>query len=173
MKRVSFQDFLERASLLYGDKYDYSKVKWVNTSIKVCIICPDHGEWWTSPNNFLNGHKCPACSGRERITKEVFISRSKVIHKHRYDYSKVEWKNSNSDVCIICPVHGDFWQKPKYHMLGNGCQKCFATPKSTTEEFVKKTMRQLKENLLIQAADDLWEYNYDEDETTFKFIGVR
>ena len=96
MKRVSFQDFLERASLLYGDKYDYSKVKWVNTSIKVCIICPDHGEWWTSPNNFLNGHKCPACSGRERITKEVFISRSKVIHKHRYDYSKVEWKNSNS-----------------------------------------------------------------------------
>lgn len=138
MKRVSFQDFLERASLLYGDKYDYSKVKWVNTSIKVCIICPDHGEWWTSPNNFLNGHKCPACSGRERITKEVFISRSKVIHKHRYDYSKVEWKNSNSDVCIICPVHGDFWQKPKYHMLGNGCQKCFATPKSTTEEFVKK-----------------------------------
>ena len=37
-----------------------------------------------------------------------------------------------------------------------------------TEEFVKKTMRQLKKNLLIQADDDLWEYNYDEDETTFK-----
>ena len=56
MKRVSFQDFLERASLLYGDKYDYSKVQWVNTSTKVCIVCPEHGEWWTSPNTFLHGH---------------------------------------------------------------------------------------------------------------------
>ncbi len=37
-----------------------------------------------------------------------------------------------------------------------------------TEEFVKKTMSQLKKNLLIQADDDHWEYNYDEDETTFK-----
>ena len=138
MKRVSYQDFLARVSLLYGDKYDYSKVQWVNTSIKVCIVCPEHGEWWTTPNNFLNGHKCPACSGRQRITKEIFISRSKEIHKNRYDYSKIEWINTNTDVCIVCPIHGNFWQKPKYHLLGNGCQKCFATPESSTEEFIKK-----------------------------------
>ena len=49
--------------------------------------------------------------------------------------------------------------KHDFHEVGN---------EQATEEFVKKTMRQLKENLLIQAADDLWEYNYDEDETTFK-----
>ncbi len=135
---VSLSEFITRAKSLYGEKYDYSKVQWVNTQVKVCIICPEHGEWWTTPNNFLSGHKCPSCSGRQRITKEVFISRSKKIHNNRYDYSKIVWKDANTDVCIICPIHGDFLQKPKYHLMGNGCQKCFATPKSTTEEFIKK-----------------------------------
>lgn len=135
---VSFSEFVTRAKVLYGDKYDYSKVQWVNTQIKVCIICPEHGEWWTTPNNFLSGHKCPACSGRLRITKEIFLSRSKEIHKNRYDYSKVEWKSPNTEVCIICPIHGDFFQKPRNHLLGMGCQKCFGSPKSSTEEFIKK-----------------------------------
>ncbi len=81
---ISFSDFVTRAKALYGDKYDYSKVQWVNTQIKICIICPEHGEWFTTPNNFLSGHKCPACSGRLKITKEIFLSRSKEIHKNRY-----------------------------------------------------------------------------------------
>ncbi len=135
---VSLLEFIQRAKSLYGEKYDYSKVYWTNTQTKICIICPEHGEWWTIPSNFLSGHKCPACSGRQRITKEIFISRSKEIHKNRYDYSKVIWVNQKTDVCIVCPVHGDFWQKPKNHIRGNGCQKCFATPKSSTKEFIKK-----------------------------------
>ncbi|MBQ9238175.1 hypothetical protein IJ556_00440 [bacterium] len=137
-KRLSFSDFVDRTQKLYGDSYDYSKVNFINTSTKVCITCSKHGDFWITPNNFLNGHKCPTCSGRQRITKEVFISRSTAIHKGRYDYSKVEWNGANKEVCIICPVHGEFWQIAKYHFIGNGCQKCFACPKSTTEEFIKK-----------------------------------
>ncbi|MBO7582532.1 MAG: hypothetical protein J6T20_01920 [Treponema sp.] len=138
MKKTYYSDFLKQATQLYGDKYDYSKVKYVNSSTKICVVCPEHGEFWTIPNNFLKGHKCPACSGRQRITKEVFISRSTIIHKGRYNYSKINWINTSTKVCIICSIHGDFWQIPKYHLLGNGCQKCFATPKSNTEEFIKK-----------------------------------
>jgi hypothetical protein len=138
MKRLSKSDFIERATQLYGDKYDYSKVNFVNTSTKVCVICPEHGEFWIIPNNFLKGHKCPTCSGRQRITKEVFVSRSSAIHNGRYDYSKVEWNGAKNEVCIICPIHGEYWQLAKYHLQGNGCPKCFATPKSSTEDFIKK-----------------------------------
>lgn len=137
-KKITFSDFLNRASKLYGNKYDYSKVKFTNTSTKVCIICPEHGEFEITPNNFLRGHKCPTCSGRQRITKEVFISRSTIVHKGRYDYSKVDWKGATKAVCIICPVHGEFQQIARNHMQGNGCQKCFATPKSNTMEFIRK-----------------------------------
>lgn len=138
MKRLTIIEFIERAIHIYGDIYEYSKVHFVNTSTKVCISCREHGDFWITPNNFLNGHKCIGCNGRERVTKEVFISRSKIIHKSRYDYSKVNYKGAQNKVCIICPVHGEFWQKATYHLSGNGCQQCFATPKSSTEEFIRK-----------------------------------
>jgi uncharacterized protein YycO len=33
-------DFIDRARQRHGDKYDYSKVNYINTNTKVCIICP-------------------------------------------------------------------------------------------------------------------------------------
>lgn len=137
-RKLTIEEFVNRSRELYGAKYDYSKVNYVNTSTKVCITCKDHGDFWITPSNFLGGHKCPACSGRERITPDVFIRRSTAIHNGRYDYSKVDYKGLGKRVCIICPVHGEFWQVAQYHMLGQGCPKCFGSPKSTTEEFVEK-----------------------------------
>ena len=138
MKRLTTDEFIRRAKELYGDKYDYSKVNYHNSNSKVCVVCPIHGEFMTIPNNFLKGHACPACAGRQRITRDVFIERSSKKHSNRYDYSKVDYKGRDELVCIICPIHGEFWQKPEYHMNGNGCPKCFGTPKSSTEEFINK-----------------------------------
>lgn len=138
MQRLTKEIFVAKAKELYGEKYDYSKVEYKNSKTKVIIICPEHGDFLIIPNNFLNGHSCPTCSGRQRRTKEVFIERAMNKHGNRYDYSKIEYKGADEPVCIVCPIHGDFWQKPSVHMNGHGCQMCFATPKSTTAEFVKK-----------------------------------
>ena len=137
-RKLTLEAFIERARQLYGDKFDYSKVVYVNSETKICITCPEHGDFWMTPNNFLNNHKCPTCSGRQRITKEVFIERSLHIHKSRYDYSKVDYHGLDIPVTIICPIHGEFQQKPSGHMNGRGCYKCFGAPKSTTEEFIRK-----------------------------------
>ena len=137
-RRLTRKEFIDRSKKFFGDKYDYSKVDYKNSQTKVCIICPEHGEFWTIPNNFIKGHGCPACSGRQRITKELFIQRSAKIHSCRYDYSKVDYKGKKEPVCIICPIHGEFWQKPEQHLQGSGCQKCYATPKSNTQEFIIK-----------------------------------
>lgn len=131
--------FIDRARQLYGDKYDYSKVVYINSAIKVCITCPTHGDFWMTPSNHLQKHGCPVCSGRQRLTKEQFIERSKRKHNDRYDYSKVEYVNSSTRVCIICPIHGEFFQTPRVHMMrGHGCPMCFGSPKSTTDEFIRK-----------------------------------
>lgn len=47
--------FISKAILVHGNKYDYSKVEYINNHTKVCIICPEHGEFWQTPNNHLNG----------------------------------------------------------------------------------------------------------------------
>lgn len=52
-KRLSQQEFIERATEVHNGKYDYSKVEYKNVSTKVCIICPEHGEFWQSPNGHL------------------------------------------------------------------------------------------------------------------------
>ena len=123
------EEFIEKAKKVHGDKYDYSKVKYVNNRTKVCIICPEHGEFWQTPNHHLQGHGCKYCKNeniRKRCTHNItiFIEKARKVHGDKYDYSKVEYINSKTKVCIICPIHGEFWQVPSYHLSGNGCPEC-------------------------------------------------
>ena len=60
----------------------------------------------------------------KKLTTEFFIERAKKVHGDKYNYSKVEYLDCYTPVCIICPKHGEFWQKPKNHLIGRGCQKC-------------------------------------------------
>lgn len=71
-----------------------------------------------------------------RYTKELFIQKSKEIHNNKYDYSLVNYKNTNIKVKIICPVHGVFEQIPKVHYKGHGCSVCSNNKKMTTEQFI-------------------------------------
>lgn len=72
------------------------------------------------------------------------IEKCKVKFNNFYNYdSVVEPKYSKDKVCIICPVHGEFWQSLDNHLHGHGCPKCkFDESKKrlkyTKEEFVKK-----------------------------------
>ena len=140
--------FIEEAKRIHGDKYDYSKVEYVNNHTKVCIICPKHGEFWQTPNSHLRGCGCFKCSLEKRTadksyTTESFIKKAISIHGDKYDYSKVNYINSNTPVTIICSKHGEFQQKPARHLQGSGCQKCSIeinalNNKHTTEEFIEK-----------------------------------
>jgi len=128
-KTSSTRKFIEKVKAIYGDKYDYSKVEYKSSSQKVCIICPKHGEFWQTPNNHLRGHGCAKCQYETLHTlfannTENFVKKAKEIHGNKYDYSKTMYKNSGTKVCIICPIHGEFWQRPANHLLGIGCPLC-------------------------------------------------
>ena len=142
-KKLTSEEFIKRAKEVHSNKYDYSKVNYINYHTKVCIICPEHGEFWQEPANHLSGQKCPKCASIEvhinqSNGKDGFILKAKDIHGNKYDYSKVDYINNYTKVCIICPEHGEFWQKPLKHIQGKGCPDCGGTKKLTTEEFIKK-----------------------------------
>lgn len=69
----------------------------------------------------------------KRKTTEEFIQAAKKVHGDLYDYSQVVYINSYIKVRIGCPKHGFFFQKPKYHLKGNGCPKCGGSIKHTNE----------------------------------------
>ena len=52
-------DFIERAREMHGDRYDYSKSRYVNTSTKIKVMCREHGEFHQLPHNHLKGQNCP------------------------------------------------------------------------------------------------------------------
>ena len=137
-RKKSIEQFIKESRTVHGDKYDYSKVEYYNIDKKVCIICPEHGEFWQTPYHHLNGCGCPKCVGQGKTTEDV-VEEFKKIHGDKYDYSKVEYTNSLKKVCIICPEHGEFWQSPTNHLNGCGCPKCSNVKHKTTNEFIKES----------------------------------
>ena len=131
-------EFIEKARKVHGDKYDYSMVNYVDTKTKVYIIDKENGGFWQTPNSHLAGHGCK--KSIENKEKE-FIEQAKRIHDNKYDYSKVKFKNMDTPVTIICPIHGEFQQSPYNHLLGHGCRKCCGTAKKTTEEFIEEAKK--------------------------------
>lgn len=147
-KKLTKEEFIERSRAIHGDKYDYSLVEYQGKDIKVKIICPIHGVFEQTPNNHMHGFGCYKC-GREAVskkykyTKEDFVRVANEKHNHKYDYSLVDYVDSQHKVKIICPVHGVFEQKANNHMAGMGCKLCANEENAkhqakTTEEFIKK-----------------------------------
>ena len=143
-KKKSNNEFIREVQLIHHNRYDYSKLEYVNNKTKVCIICPDHGEFWQILSDHLNGKGCPQCAGNVRYNKDTFVEKAKIIHNDRYDYSKVQYVNAHTKVCIICPEHGEFWQTPNNHLNGNGCPLCKNRKignvlRDTVEDFIEKS----------------------------------
>lgn len=59
--KVSTQDFIEKAKLVHGARYNYSKVDYREHSNKVIITCPEHGDFEQTPSSHLRGSNCPRC----------------------------------------------------------------------------------------------------------------
>lgn len=126
--RKTTSQFVEEAQKVHGDKYDYSEVEYVNTHTPVRIKCRRCGVvFLQSPANHLVGRGCPKCSKKQthkRVTQEMFIAKVRVVHGDKYDYSKTDYQDMRSKVLIVCPRHGEFWQRAQSHLSGNGCPAC-------------------------------------------------
>lgn len=129
-KRKTTEQFIAEARAIHGEKYDYSKVKYVSNKGKVIITCPIHGEFQQRAIEHLRSCGCTKCakdnSKRSRgCGKDIFIEKAKAIHGDKYDYSKVNYVNSYTPVVIVCPIHGEFTKLPKNHIIeGQGCPTC-------------------------------------------------
>lgn len=113
------------------EKYDFSNIVYERSNCKIQLYCgkqdkcgKEHGIFYITPNDLLNGHGCPKCSKVYRRTQDELIEDFRIVHGDKYDYSKVEFKNMRTKVCMICPEHGEFWQLPDSHIRGQGCPQC-------------------------------------------------
>lgn len=139
-KRMTTDEFVQKAKQVHGNKYDYSKTVYVKSREKVVIVCPVHGPFEQLPPSHLSGNGCPGCArewteehrrnlqessrASRGMTTEEWVERAKAVHGDKYDYSQTVYVNQRTDVTIICPKHGSFRQKADSHLRGHGCVQC-------------------------------------------------
>lgn len=175
--KLSKEEFIKRAKDVHGDKYDYSKVNYENYSTKVCIICPEHGEFWQVPNSHLSGNGCPACAGLRPLTTQDFIKRAVSIHGNKYDYSNAQYISERKKIKIICPIHGEFFQTPKNHLRGNGCPECgkkYAREwrKNDYKSFIEESTKRFNNSFIFPNIETEYENSHSKIHIKCKKCGT-
>ena len=131
--------FIAKAKKIHGERYDYSKVNYINAKTKINILCKEHGYFQQTPSNHLSNYNCQKCANNYKSDTLSFIEKAKIIHNNKYDYSNVSYINADTPVTIICQEHGEFNQIPDFHINRKcGCPKCSNNIKLDILEFIEK-----------------------------------
>jgi very-short-patch-repair endonuclease len=124
-RKLSTQEFIDKAVQVHGNRFDYSKTEYSSCSTEVKIVCPKHGEFSQIPSVHLAGKGCRECSDeKHRSNQQEFLDKVRKVHGDRYDYSLVDYVTTREKVKIKCPKHGIFEQTPANHLKGQGCPVC-------------------------------------------------
>ena len=137
MKRLTKREFILKARKIHGKKYLYHKVEYINYISEIKIYCRKCKKFFCQkPVNHLNTVVgCFDCGLKSKTkTYLQFEKEANKIHKSKYKYCH-DYKNNQTFIEIICPIHGKFSQRANTHLSGYGCQSC---NKVTFEEFEEK-----------------------------------
>lgn len=130
-RKLTTEEFIEKAKKIHGDKFDYSKTNYTGAKNLITIGCPVHGDVLISGDAHGNqGQGCGKCRGHsihlgKKFSNDKFIEMAKSVHGDKFDYSLVEYVNNTTKVKIGCNVHGMFEQRPADHLYQtSGCPRC-------------------------------------------------
>lgn len=153
---LSNEEIIGRFKEVHGNKYDYSKVVFSKMHEKVCVICPEHGEFWITPSkHYSKKQGCPKCAIKRRVEKQYSNEKDVIekfikTHSNKYDYSKVRYVSMRDKVEIVCPAHGSFFQYPFDHINGHGCPKCGFLISNAEDEIYKYICKSIDKNEVVR-----------------------
>lgn len=159
------KSFIKKAREVHGYKYDYSKLKYVHSTLKVIIGCKRHKWFEQRANAHLRGGGCLKCA-REVIswkvqkantcTTQEFIKKSKLKWGNKYDYSRVKnYKNSDTLVIIECKKHKIFIKVTAHNHIRSGlrCPLCNKRRKNITFKMFLELARKMHDKIYIYKKD--------------------
>ena len=131
-KKKTKEEYIEKAIKVHGNKYDYSKVEYVNSQTKVIIICKEHGEFPTNPGNHINSKSgCPECAGNKSSSIEYC---QKIATERGGVCLSKEYKNKDIPLKWKCKYNHHFEKRLGSMRNGSWCSKCSGKQKKTIED---------------------------------------
>ena len=161
MIRVTdLRSFIEKSNIVHSNKYDYSKSLYTKSSEKIEIICSTHGSFWQIARDHYNSKAgCSACSGTKRLTNKTFLAKANKVHKNKFTYPELNYKNNREKIKIECSVHGVFFQTPTDHLSGKSCPLCSKLTRAKS-----KTLTQIN---FIKRCTSIHGDKYDYSKTVY------
>jgi len=141
-KTKSAEQFINKASHVHGNKYNYDSVDYVHSRLKVDIDCPVHGIFKQRPHDHENGRGCPKCKALrskneilcEKLIKTIYGSRIQIKSSiHPIELKRIttqgpgleidmEILNSKGDRILLIEWNGIYWHSRK-HIIARDIQK--------------------------------------------------
>lgn len=144
----SQDDFLFKAKQIHGDRYDFSKIEYINHKTPITVICSVHKDFFIMPPVFLRGSGCKRCAFDSfKLTQEEFLHKAVKVHLNRFDLSLIKYCGSNQYLTPICHKHGIFTIKAYKFLSGRGCPKCHI---SEGERVIENFLKQHKVGYIYQ-----------------------
>lgn len=158
--RYTQEEFIRKARMVHGDRYDYSQVEYVRSNQRVHIVCRNHGVFEQAPAQHLRGRGCPKCAIEDRAnglkdTIDQYAEKANRIHGGKYEYlSFITLDSGRKHIKAKCDIHGIFTQDCSGHLSGHGCPRCGYEQlgldrRLSTQEFIGRAK---------QVHGDLYDY---------------
>jgi len=146
--------FIDKASQIHNNKYDYSNVNYIKSNIKVNIICNETKiPFDMTPNNHLRGQGCECCSRKYSKTQIKWLNFISIYYNINIQHAKNEkeflipntrYKADGycKETNTIYEFHGDYWHGNPKIFKENELNK---TTKCTFGDLYEKTIKREKE----------------------------
>ncbi len=162
-KKLTTNEFIVKSRAVHGDRYDYSKVNYIDNKTKVRIICAEHGEFEQTPANHTQGLGCLKCGFKNagqyhKKDTSAFINEARKLHGNYYDYNKTVYKGAREKLTVICPKHGPFGQTAFVHLRSEPKAACL----DCSYENRAEKLRMKFDDFLNQAKvihEDFYDYS--------------
>ena len=126
-KKLTTEEFIQKATLTHGSKYDYSSSTYTKGTEKLFIYCKIHSlQFEQVAASHIAGQGCPKCgidatNNKNTNTTSQFIKKANIVHNKRYMYTKANYTKAIEPIVITCPHHGDFTQRAKWQWMSSVC----------------------------------------------------
>ena len=95
-RRKNITEFINESNIIHNNKYDYSKVIYVNNKSKIIVICKIHGEFLTTLSLHLYQKcgctKCNSSLGEERIIQ--YLNNKNIEYSYQHRFKNCKYKNT-------------------------------------------------------------------------------
>lgn len=127
-KKLSQDDFIDKLTKNYGDKYIITdKTTYNGYNRKLILCCKEHGEFQITPSHLFSGRGCPYCGGNKQKTREEVIELIKEVQPYAdYGYESFVYNGIHTTSKFKCNKCGCYFYNSPSNLIThhNGCPSC-------------------------------------------------